>query len=762
MTARQQAQARLLVMAELTLAGLTVSAALGFRRLFVDGSFIPQVVFAAVAAHTTAALCRRRRLPAPVTAAIGFAAAILLTTWLQLGETTAFGLPTTETWRVAGDELRAALEAFGEVVAPAPVLPGFVLAASLGAWAIAFAADTAAFRARALLEAMVPAATLFVFGGALGTGAHRLTVSALFLSCAVGHWLAQRSLRAASAPTWLSSERDGGTRSLLQAGVAIGAIGVLAAVTIGPNLPGADARAMIPWRSSDRDQPESRVTISPLVDIRTRLVDQADLEVFRVSATQRSYWRLTSLEQFDGRRWTSDRRYRKADGQLGSAVDTSRGASQVSEQQFTIGALASIWLPAAFRPLEIDGADARYDPDSNSLLTEADTAAGQTYTVRSALPDLDPGQLRRVPNLAPRDVALTYTRLPDGFSPQVEAQAGRIVRGAPTQYDKALALQDFFRSGDFDYDLGVGPGHSGNDLEQFLFVTRRGYCEQFAGAYAAMARAVGLPARVAVGFTPGELDPSTGEYVVRGYNAHAWPEVYLDGYGWVPFEPTPGRGAPGAEGWTNVAEAQADAGDPTVATTTTLAPTAALPEGAAPTTVPPAPLQDDSLLPGQDDGSPWPRRLLAALLVVVVVPLVWVLALTVARGVRRRRRRAAATTPAERVLVAWDEVAEALARAGAAPEPWETPDEYARRAAAATGLDGVVLGGLAGLTTTATFGRGDLAEEVAQKAAGAAAGLEEAADALVPTRQRLRLLVDPRPLLPVRLARVDVRETAGC
>lgn len=761
MTAQQQAQARLLLLAELTLAGLTISATLGLRRLFVDGSFLPEVVFAAVAAHTTAALCRRRKLSAPVTAAVGLAAAILLTTWFQLGETTIFGFPTFETWRVAGDELRLAWEAFGEVVAPAPVLPGFVLAASLGAWAIAFAADTAAFRARALLEAMVPAATLYVFGGALGTGAHRLTVSALFLSCALGHWLAQRSWGAASAPTWLSSEADGGTRSLLLAGVAIGAVGVLAAVAIGPNLPGADARAVIPWRSSDRDEPDSRVTISPLVDIRTRLVDQADLEVFRVSATERSYWRLTSLEQFDGRRWTSDRRYREADGHLDSAVDTSRGASRLSEQQFTIGALSSIWLPAAFRPIEIDGTDARYDADSNSLLTEADTAAGQAYTVRSALPELDPGELRQVPNLAPREVAFAYTGLPAGFSPQVEAQAGRIVRGAPTQYDKALALQDFFRSGDFVYDLAVGPGHSGSDLEQFLFVTRRGYCEQFAGAYAAMARAVGLPARVAVGFTPGELDPSTGEYIVRGYNAHAWPEVYLDGFGWVPFEPTPGRGAPGAEGWTNVPESQADAGDPTLATTTTLAPPAPLPEGATPTTAPPPPFQDDSFRPVEDDGSPWPRRLLTALLVLVGVPLLWVLALAVARATRRRRRRAAAVTPADRVLVAWDEVAEALARAGASPEPWETPDEYARRAAAATGLDGVVLSGLAGLTTTATFGRGDLPAEMAQKAESAAADLEEAADALVPARERLRLLVDPRPLLPERLARADVRETAG-
>src|SRR5439155_17454307 len=113
----------------------------------------------------------------------------------------------------------------------------------------------------------------------------------------------------------------------------------------------------------------------------------------------------------------------------------------------------------------------------------------------------------------------------------------------------------------------VPPGHSGRDLEHFLFESKRGYCEQFSGAYAAMARAIGLPARVAVGFTAGELDPTTGEYVVKGFNGHAWPEVYLDGFGWVAFEPTPGRGMPGAESYTGLPEQQADGAHPTTGTT---------------------------------------------------------------------------------------------------------------------------------------------------------------------------------------------------
>ena len=99
-------------------------------------------------------------------------------------------------------------------------------------------------------------------------------------------------------------------------------------------------------------------------------------------------------------------------------------------------------------------------------------------------------------------------------------------------------------------------GHGNDAIEAFLR-QRIGYCEQFAGTFAAMARSIGVPARVAVGFTPGTEQPD-GSRSVLGKNAHAWPEIWFDGLGWVPFEPTPGRGAPGAEGYTGLPAAQDD------------------------------------------------------------------------------------------------------------------------------------------------------------------------------------------------------------
>ena len=111
---------------------------------------------------------------------------------------------------------------------------------------------------------------------------------------------------------------------------------------------------------------------------------------------------------------------------------------------------------------------------------------------------------------------------------------------------------------EFQYSLDVKQGHGNRAIEDFL-ERRTGYCEQFAGTFAAMARHLGMPARVAVGYTPGTLGEE-GQYSVAGRNAHAWPEVWFDGLGWVPFEPTPGRGAPGTEQYTGVSPEQAEPG----------------------------------------------------------------------------------------------------------------------------------------------------------------------------------------------------------
>lgn len=757
----------LLAIAETALAAVTVAAILGLGRLFEDGSFLLPVLTIGVGAHLLATWCRRAGLSARLTALVAGAGLVAVISWLLLPATTAYGFPTTATLAEVQAQLSSAMATFRDVVAPAPVEPGFVLASAVGVWIIAFVADTAAFRAGAAVEAAIPGATLFVFGAALGAPRQRELTTALFLAGVLAYWLAQRALLNASSPTWLSRDTIAGSRALMRTGTALGGIVIVLAVLAGPHVPGASSDGVIPWRASDRDG-GSRVTVSPLVDIRARIVEQAESVVFTVASPTRSYWRLTSLETFNGRIWSSTRSYKDADGALPPGSRLEPVVLEESTQEFEIGALASIWLPAAYRPVDVEGTDASYDAESASLIVPADlevTQPGQRYSISSALPLLTREQLATAPAAAPEDIQATYLALPDDFSPDVQREALRLTAAATTPYDKALALQDHFRGGGFTYDLNVGRGHSGDDLQRFLFETRTGYCEQFAGAYAAMARAIGLPARVAVGFTPGEPGPD-GRYVVRGANGHAWPEVYLEGYGWVPFEPTPGRGIPNATDYTGVEEQQASLTDPTTGTT--------VPRETAPAPVDPSAGGMDAPLPEEALGSltmggatvpepsPWPRRLLALGLLGVGLPALWVGAVALGSTLHRRLRRSAAGRPGARVQVAWAEVCDALASVGTPARAWETPQEHATRATGAQGADPVLLRSLAGTVTTAAFAPDGVDDEAADRAAAQADTIVTGITRTWDGRQRFRNAVDPRRFLPRRTARRRVgTSTAG-
>jgi transglutaminase-like putative cysteine protease len=754
---------------ELTLAGLTGAAVLGLARLFEGASFFTSVLAFALVGHGLALLCRRRGLPGGATAVVGVGGLVLGVSWLLLLHTTAYLLPTPTTVAEAGDRLAEAWDVFSSVRAPAPVHPGLVLAAAVATYVIAWVADTAAFRAAAPVEAAVPAASLFLFGAALGAPPLRAPTTAIFVAAVLAYWLATRAWRATTSPSW-AGHQVGGAGALLSGGSRLAGAAVLGALVVGPLLPGAGASALIPWRASDRNA-GTRLTVSPLVDIRARIVDQAEVEVFRVRSEVRSYWRLTALDEFDGRIWRSDGRFRSATEELadiGGVQPLRPGPDVLIDQEVEVLGLDAVWLPAAYRPVAFSGGgggggaadvDVGVDEESGTLIIGRDQSSeGLRYEVQSLVRLPTEAGLREASTRV-RPVDRLYTTLPRSFSPAARRLAAGITAGQPTPYDRARALQDHFRSGAYRYDTSVDPGHGEDDLERFLLQTRAGYCEQFAGAYAALARAIGLPARVAVGFTPGELQ-NDGSYHVRGSHGHAWPEVFLGEAGWVPFEPTPGRGIPGGEGYTGVAEEQAGPdGDQSGATTTSTTSTTVA--GGATTTTPAGrPFDDAADAAGGegDSASPWPARLAWAALAAVVLLVAWVLLLALATWLRRTRRRRAARTTSGRVLVAWDEVGEALTAAGRPRRPAETPVEYAERVAGSGTVDAGRLRGLALRATEAGWAAEAVDEAGAAEAVAAAAAVEHGVRATRTRGEHLRATVDPRPLLPRRTGRVEIRE----
>ena len=169
----------------------------------------------------------------------------------------------------------------------------------------------------------------------------------------------------------------------------------------------------------------------------------------------------------------------------------------------------------------------------------------------SVEPDITVDELRAATTDNPPDEI--FLGLPDDVPDTVSDTAAEVTAGATTDYDRLIALQNWFRD-NFEYSTEVQSGHGNDAIENFLQI-RKGYCEQFAATFAVMARTLGIPSRVAVGYTQGRLR-SDGWYSVLGRNSHAWPEIWFDGIGWVDFEPTPQRGIPGAEVYTGVPAAQ--------------------------------------------------------------------------------------------------------------------------------------------------------------------------------------------------------------
>ena len=679
--------------AEAAFALVSLATVISLRRVFAGGEWFVPLLVHVVVAHATVTVLRRRQVAAPVAAMLAAVAAVVVIAWVHAGQATTFGIPTLSTIDVLLTSVNDAFAQFSDIKAPTAPLEGFLVASAVAVWASAVVGDWAAFRADATVEAVLPAAALFGVASVLGADVDRILLAGIWIATVLSFVLVRRADRLGRSSTWVGDHRSRGPQALVVLGVSLAVVATVVAAVVGPRLPGAEAEAVVSLTDLGDDAPGTRVTVSPLVDIRSKLVQQANVEVFTVRTEQRAYWRLTSLDRFDGSIWSSNGSYGKTSGDLddGVPVDAER---VVFDQQFTIAALSQIWLPAAYEPQAVQvQRDVRYDEVSGTLIVDTDvpTSDGMVYAVRSALPRFEPEALASASTEIPSDIAERYLGLPDDFSPDVRALAAELTAGSTSGYEQAMRLQQHFRT-QFRYDLEVDLDHDIADMQDFLFTVKAGYCEQFAGSFAAMARSLGLPARVAVGFTQGVADPADPTlYRVRGEHAHAWPELYLGEYGWVAFEPTPGRGAPLAEQYTGVPEQQTQSGgDGGSATTVPATPSTQVPSPntSIPGQTPPA-FPDD---PGLDLGTggdaepepnPWPLRFVLALAIALVAGILYLLAVvaftTGARLLRRRR----ADSAVARIALAWDESLAAARRAGVGVRPSATQrqaaDEIGRR-----------------------------------------------------------------------------------
>jgi transglutaminase-like putative cysteine protease len=328
------------------------------------------------------------------------------------------------------------------------------------------------------------------------------------------------------------------------------------------------------------------------------------------------------------------------------------------------------FLPLPFSPLsvrveEADPDDWRFDPATGTVFGRNVTTGELTYRVSAVEPRPSPGLLAATGPLLPfDDVQERFTALP-ALPTEVTDLVSSLTADAGAPYERVRRIHDYLtdRSNGFIYSLATEPGTSGDDLVDFLRL-KRGYCEQYAGTMAVLVRAAGVPARVALGYTPGSEERG-GTRLITTDDAHAWVEVYFDELGWVPFDPTPiaaGRAVDLA--WAPRTGTQ-DAADESLGAPATTAPTTA----AAPRT--------DRAGEAVPDARPGPQAtdvltpLLTGAGIAVLVALV-LGAPAMIRVLQRRRRLAEGTAGA-----LWDELTASARDLGLRLHPARTPRQTA-------------------------------------------------------------------------------------
>ncbi len=251
------------------------------------------------------------------------------------------------------------------------------------------------------------------------------------------------------------------------------------------------------------------------------------------------YWFGRAYDVYTGQGWTvSPWQYRSL--AAGEPWQPAVGTARVLRRHTVTVKTPTTVVYAAGHPVAVDRpARALVYPPADLAGLELDTAA-RTYTVLAAVLQVDAATLAAQPRHAYPEWTRRYLQVPETVPERVRHLARRLTQGVTSPYERARAIETFLRTFPYSLDVPVPPPDR-DVVDWFLFDLRRGYCDYYASAFVVLARLSGLPARFVIGYATGRWDPQAGVYRVTEREAHSWPEVYIPGVGWVPFEPTAAR-----------------------------------------------------------------------------------------------------------------------------------------------------------------------------------------------------------------------------
>jgi hypothetical protein len=650
-------------------------------------------------------LLRLAHLPAALVGIGQLASGVMALTAYFAGSDAVLGLiPGPDALASLQVTLVDGLDTINRYAAPVPATRGLSLLLAIGVLAVALLVDVLAVGRRSPAAAGLPLLALYCVPAAVvpeGLSWPYFIVGATGWLLLVAHDAGSTVLRwGRLLPRWGSGGTGSrasvveDTSALAATGRRLGVAAIAVAVVLPALAPGLSEGLLT--RGGSGGSASARLTvINPVLTLRDSLTPRQNVEVLRLRTDQKDVapLRIVTADKFDGKTWspsvTEVSRSQRADRGLPAPPGLGQAVSaQTYRMQVKVGdTLDQDFLPLPYptRKVDIDGRWL-YDAASLNVIGDGETVRGQDYTasylaVRPTVQQLrDAGQ-------PPLEISSTYTRLPRSLPASVRAMAHTVTEGMTSEYDQAMALQQWFRQdGKFTYSTEAPADGGGDAVAEFL-VARKGFCIQFSSAMAVMARALGIPARIGVGFLPGRPGPDQWRSVLLT-DAHAWPELYFEGTGWVRFEPTPASRSGAAPAWAQPAATSAG-GDGSGTTAGSAGSANAAEQGASDAKTRQLE-REEAQVPRSADGAPVPdlptdtgagtvvmsRRLVAAgagavtaLLLLLLVPVTTI----VSRARRRRRARDRRAL----VDVAWHELAEQAGDLGVPVPVGATPRQLA-------------------------------------------------------------------------------------
>ncbi|MCX4968808.1 DUF3488 and transglutaminase-like domain-containing protein [Streptomyces sp. NBC_00654] len=686
----------------------TLTAAGALLPLVGTKGWLPQAALLLAFQSGAGALSRRVPLARSLTVAVQALVTLLLLTVVFARDHALFGvLPGPQAVQRLGELLTAGADDVGTYAIPAPMTDGIRLLLVGGVLLIGLAVDALAVTFRSAAPAGLPLLALYSVAAGLAEGGASWL---WFLLAACGYLLLLLAegrdrlsqwgrvfggtARSADGLAGLTGQ-GGGATAPVRTGRRIGAVALGIALVVPATLPALDG-GLLSGTGNGNGKGSGGGTISavnPLVSLQNNLNQPENREVMTYRTNARNpqdlYLRILALDEFTGSEWrSSTRRLKDVPERLPEPTGLSPDVA-VTEIRTNISASRSYqqtYLPLPYPATEVEvGGRWRYEPEGRTLVGDAgQTTRGAQYEAGSLIIEPTAAQLAAA-GPPPKALAREYTRLPGSLPDVVDETARKVTAGAANDYERAVKLQDWFSfSGGFTYDTTVSSGTGSTAIARFLR-DKQGFCVHFSFSMAAMARTLGIPARVAVGFTPGTFQ-ADGASSVGLRDAHAWPELYFEGVGWTRFEPTPTRGS--APAYTRPDTPSGDTEDPVQPSTSDSAAPAAAPSASESC---PAQLRRQgecgaSAVPGAagpaDPGTPAGTvalGILGAVLVLVVplLPLLW--------RIRARNRRLGSSggrTAADataRILAAWREIIDSAWDHGIVPDESLTPRKAAAR-----------------------------------------------------------------------------------